>query len=65
MTCLLSLATYLSIFGVLEGTGMGVVQEVVDAKLGFASVTFDWQDIQLVAVADGAVDSKFRELHHW
>ena len=49
----------------LEGTGMGVVQEVVVAELGFAGVTFDWQEIQLVALANGAVDSKFRELHRW
>ena len=57
--------TYLGILGVLEGTGMGVVQEVVVAELGFAGVTFDWQEIQLVAVADAAVDSKLRELHRW
>ena len=44
---------------------MGVVQEVVVAELGFAGVTFDWQEIQLVAVADAAVDSKLRELHRW
>jgi len=55
----------LGILGVLEGTGMGVVQEVVVAELGFAGVTFDWQEIQLVAVADAAVDSKLRELHRW
>ena len=54
-----------TIFGVLDGTRMGVVQEVVVAELGFAGVTFDWQEIQLVAVADGTVDSKFRELHRW
>ena len=54
---------YLSIFCVLEGTGMGVVQEVVVAKLGFAGVACEWQEIQLAALADGAVGSKFRELH--
>ena len=40
-------AMYLSItiFGVLDGTRMGVVQEVVVAEPGFAGVTFDWQEI--------------------
>ena len=41
-----------TIFGVLDGTRMGVVQEVVVAELGFAGVAFDWQEIQLEAIAD-------------
>jgi len=35
----------ITIFGVLDGTRMGVVQEVVVAEPGFAGVTFDWQEI--------------------